>query len=143
MKGRIGMLTPLDSATGKPPSTGFPTPLLSGKQQPTGGISTKSVRAKADAGLIGRGGHASIMPEQGLPRVDSARRRSTGWPHDLPPKDATKGLAIGITTRSDGVVVGEAEELLRALYQAEVSTGRAADALLKPHPLHPRDVLEQ
>jgi|SRR5665213_2662432 len=79
MKGRIGMLTPLDSATGKPPSTGFPTPLLSGKQQPTGGISTKSVRAKADAGLIGRGGHASIMPEQGLPRVDSARRRSTGW----------------------------------------------------------------
>ena len=50
---------------------------------------------------------------------------------------------MGRHDRGDGVVVGEPEGLVRALHQAQLPTGRAADALLEPHPLHPHDVLEQ
>jgi hypothetical protein len=53
------------------------------------------------------------------------------------------GRPVGRRDGGDGVVVAEPERLVRGLHQAQRPTGRAADALLEPHPLHPRDVLDQ
>ena len=74
------------------------------------------------------GGRSRRRPAAGRPRPPGRSRRPARW------------AAVTLATVSSSASWKDSSG---TVHQAELLTGRTADALLEPHPLHPGDVLEQ